>query len=45
VLVPGETVYIPPGKAHKFTVLGEQPAKLLIIYCPPLESTDTPFER
>jgi len=45
VVEPGDTIYIPPGEMHQVIVLGEQPAKFLIIYCPPIQSADTPFER
>jgi quercetin dioxygenase-like cupin family protein len=42
---PGDTVYIPPGEMHKVTVLGDKPAKFLLVYTPPIQTADTPFER
>jgi quercetin dioxygenase-like cupin family protein len=44
-LGPGDTVYFPPGQKHRVVVLGDQPAKLLVIYSPPIQSADTPFEQ
>jgi len=42
---PGDAVYFPPGEKHQVDVLGDQPARLLVIYAPPLQSKETPFER
>lgn len=42
---PGDGVYFPPGEKHQVDVLGDQPARLLVIYAPPLQSKETPFER
>jgi len=44
-LGPGDTVYFPPGETHQVTVLGDRPARLLVIYSPPLQSAETPFEQ
>ena len=44
-LDPGDTVYFPPGEKHRVVVLGDQPARLLVIYAPPIQSADTPFEQ
>ena len=44
-LEPGDTVYFPPGEKHQVVVLGDQPAKLLVIYSPPIQAADTPFEQ
>lgn len=44
-LEPGDSVYFPPGEKHQVVVLGDQPAKLLVIYCPPIQSADTPFAQ
>ena len=44
-LGPGDTVLFPPGEKHQVIVLGDRPAKLLVIYSPPLQSAETPFER
>ena len=44
-LEPGDTVYFPPCEKHRVVVLGDQPAKLLVIYSPPIQSADTPFEQ
>jgi len=42
---PGDAVYFPPGEKHRVDVLGDQPARLLVIYAPPLQSKENPFER
>ena len=42
---PGDAVYFPPGEKHQVDVLGDQPARLLVIYAPPIQSKETPFER
>ncbi len=42
---PGDAVYFPPGEKHQVDVLGDRPARLLVIYAPPLQSKETPFER
>ncbi len=42
---PGDAVYFPPGEKHQVDVLGDQPARLLVIYAPPLQSKENPFER
>ena len=42
---PGDAVYFPRGEKHQVDVLGDQPARLLVIYAPPLQSKETPFER
>ena len=42
---PGDAVYFPPGEKHQVDVLGDQPARLLVIYAPPLQSKEIPFER
>ena len=42
---PGDAVYFPPGEKHQVVVLGDQPARLLVIYAPPLQSKEIPFER
>jgi mannose-6-phosphate isomerase-like protein (cupin superfamily) len=34
-LGPGECCFFPAGAPHKFTVAGETPVKLLVIYAPP----------
>jgi quercetin dioxygenase-like cupin family protein len=44
-LEPGDTVYFPPGERHRVVVLGDQPARLLVIYAPPIQSAETPFEQ
>ncbi len=44
-LGPGDTVYFPPGQKHRVVVLGDQPAKLLVICSPPIQSADTPCEQ
>ena len=44
-MAPGDAVYFPPGEKHQVDVLGDQPARLLVIYAPPLQSKETPFER
>lgn len=44
-LEPGDTVYFPPGEKHQVVVLGDQPARFLVIYSPPIQSADTPFEQ
>ena len=45
VVIPGDTAYIPPGQLHKVTVLGDRPARFLVLYTPPIQLADTPFER
>jgi quercetin dioxygenase-like cupin family protein len=45
IIEPGDTVYIPPGEMHKVTVLGNSPAKLIILYTPPIQLAQTQFER
>ena len=42
---PGDAVYFPPGVKHQVDVLGDRPVRLLVIYAPPLQSKETPFER
>ena len=42
---PGDAVYFPPGEKHQVDVLGDQPARLLVIYAPPLQGRENPFER
>ena len=42
---PGDAVYFPPGERHQVDVLGDRPARLLVIYAPPLQSKENPFER
>ncbi len=42
---PGDAVYFPPGERHPVDVLGDRPARLLVIYAPPLQSKENPFER
>ena len=42
---PGDAVYFPPGERHQVDVLGDQSARLLVIYAPPVQSRETPFER
>ena len=42
---PGDAVYFPPGEKHQVDVLGDQPARLLVIYAPPLQGKEDPFER
>jgi quercetin dioxygenase-like cupin family protein len=32
---PGDVCYFPAGARHKFTAIGEQPVKVLVIYSPP----------
>lgn len=44
-LEPGDTVYFPASEKHQVVVLGDQPARLLVIYTPPIQSSDTPFEQ
>jgi mannose-6-phosphate isomerase-like protein (cupin superfamily) len=34
---PGDCCYFPAGKRHVFQVIGDAPAKLLVIYSPPYE--------
>jgi mannose-6-phosphate isomerase-like protein (cupin superfamily) len=34
-LEPGDCCFFPPGMRHVFTVVSEQPAKVLVIYSPP----------
>lgn len=36
-LGPGDCCFFPAGKRHIFEVIGEVPAKLLVIYSPPYE--------
>jgi mannose-6-phosphate isomerase-like protein (cupin superfamily) len=36
-LEAGDTCYFPAGKRHIFEVVGDKPAKLLVIYSPPYE--------
>ena len=36
-LGPGDCCFFPAGKRHIFQVIGEVPAKLLVIYSPPYE--------
>lgn len=33
---PGAVIRIPPKVAHVFHVIGDKPAEVLVIYCPPL---------
>jgi quercetin dioxygenase-like cupin family protein len=42
---PGDAVYFPPGEKHQVDVLGDRPARLLVIYAPPLQGRENPFER
>ena len=44
-LGPGDTAYFPPGEKHQVIVMGDQPAKMLVIYAPPLQSAEIPFEQ
>ena len=44
-LEPGDTVYFPPSEKHQVVVLGDQPARFLVIYTPPIQSADAPFEQ
>lgn len=32
---PGDACFFPPDKPHRFTVVGDRPVKLLVIYSPP----------
>jgi quercetin dioxygenase-like cupin family protein len=32
----GQIVYLPAGRPHELTILGDRPARLLVIYAPPL---------
>ena len=34
-LEPGDCCYFPPDTPHVFTVIGDQPARVLVIYAPP----------
>ena len=36
-MAPGDCCYFPAGKRHIFEVIGDVPAKLLVIYSPPYE--------
>ena len=45
IMEPGDTVYFPPGEKHQVDVLGNQAARLLVIYAPPLQGRENPFER
>lgn len=36
-LEPGDCCFFPPGAPHVFTVTGDAPAKVLVIYSPPYE--------
>lgn len=34
-MLPGDACFFPPDTSHVFTVTGEQPARVLVIYSPP----------
>lgn len=36
-LGPGDCCFFPPGVAHVFTVVSDEPVKVLVIYSPPYE--------
>ncbi len=37
-LVPGMAIYMPPGVRHSIVNTGDEPLKLVWVYCPPLPS-------
>ncbi len=40
-LGPGDCCFFPPGVPHRFTVVGDRPVKVLVIYSPPYEERVT----
>ncbi|HEY7758213.1 MAG TPA: cupin domain-containing protein [Burkholderiales bacterium] len=40
-LGPGDCCFFPAGVAHVFTVVSEEPVKVLVIYSPPYEENPT----
>jgi mannose-6-phosphate isomerase-like protein (cupin superfamily) len=38
-LGPGDCCFFPPDEMHVFTVVSDQPAKILVIYSPPYEES------
>jgi quercetin dioxygenase-like cupin family protein len=38
---PGECCFFPAGECHVFTVVSDEPAKLLVIYSPPYNENST----
>jgi quercetin dioxygenase-like cupin family protein len=42
-LAPGDSCFFPPDTPHVFTVVSEQPVKVLVIYSPPYG--ETPHKR
>jgi uncharacterized RmlC-like cupin family protein len=32
---PGDTCYFPPDRMHRFTVLSDEPVRILVMYAPP----------
>jgi len=44
-LGPGDAAYFPKGMPHVFTVIGDRPAKVLVIYTPPYMENPTQAVR
>jgi quercetin dioxygenase-like cupin family protein len=42
---PGDCCYFPPDKPHVFTVVSDEPVKVLVIYTPPYEENPSRVVR
>lgn len=41
----GEAVFLPTGQTHQLSAYGGKPAKVLVIYSPPIQTAAQPFAR
>ncbi|MBI4288574.1 MAG: cupin domain-containing protein [Chloroflexi bacterium] len=41
----GQAIFLPAGQPHGLSAPGDKPAKVLVIYAPPIQTLEQPFQR